>query len=175
MLKYGCKYIGIGGLVAVQPRERREWLDDLFLRLCDKDGFPTVKTHGFGMTAMVLMFRYPWYSVDSTKWVQTTANGEIFLPHSVDGEFLFDQMPSTIAISAKHANSVEGRPQADQLTPAHRQLLDKWLDFCGTSYEDCRTSYFNRALVNVSFFREVGRVKALKPFKPYTVKQQGLL
>lgn len=176
MLKHGCTYIGVGGLVAVQPKERRAWLDDFFARICGPDGLPTVKTHGFGMTALVLMFRYPWYSVDSTKWVQTTAYGEIFLPQLVDGAFVFDQVPSTIAISGKHEKSVEGRPQADALPPAHRRILDEWLVFCGSSYEDCRTSHYHRALVNVTFFREVSRARTLRPFKPHTSsRQQGLL
>lgn len=177
MLRYGCTYIGVGGLVAVQPKERRAWLDEFFTRICDKDGFPSVKTHGFGLTALVLMFRYPWYSVDSTKWVQTAAFGEIFLPQMGPDGFMFDQMPGTIGISAKHEKSIEGRPWADALSPTMRALLDRWLHYCGTDYEACRTHHHDRALVNVTFFREVSQVKDSRPFRPYSTggQQQRLL
>lgn len=174
MLRYGCTYIGVGGLVAVQPKERRAWLDEFFTRICDKNGFPTVKTHGFGMTALVLMFRYPWHSVDSTKWLQTAAYGEIFLPQTGPAGFVFDQVPSTIAISAKHEKSIEGRPQADALPRATRATLDKWLTFCGTTYEGCRTHHHDRALVNITFFREVSLVKMSRAFQPYSFGGQQM-
>ncbi len=175
MLEYGCGYIGIGGLVGVPSRDRRAWLDDLFLRLCDKDGYPTVKTHGFGMTALVLMFRYPWHSVDSTYWIKTTANGGVFLPQLVDGEFVFDQVPAVITVSATNPKASQDQKHGDSLPPAHRKILDQWLSFCGKSYAECKDNYFHRAVVNVTFFREVSRVKMNRPFQPYAVRQQGLL
>lgn len=175
MIKHGCTYIGIGGLVSVPTRERRAWLDDLFLRICDKEGFPTIKTHGFGMTAMVLMFRYPWHSVDSTTWIKVTANGAIYLPQLVDDEFVFDQTPSMITVSASNPKANQDQKHGDSLPPAHRAILDRWLAFCGKTYAECKDNYYHRAVVNVTFFREVSKVKANRPFKPYTVRQQGLL
>ena len=69
MLAYGCPYIGIGGLVGIPSDKRRLWLDRVFTRITDDKGMPIVKTHGFGMTSVPLIFRYPWYSVDSTTWI----------------------------------------------------------------------------------------------------------
>lgn len=175
MLAHGCDYVGIGGLVSVPSKERRAWLDDLFLRICDADGFPKVKTHGFGMTALVLMFRYPWHSVDSTTWIKITANGAVYLPQLVDGEFVFDQTPSVIVVSANNPKANQDQKHGDSLPPAHRAILDRWLAYCGKTYEECKDNYFHRAVVNVTFFREVSRAKMGRPFKPYTVRQQGLL
>lgn len=175
MLAHGCDYIGIGGLVSVPSKERRAWLDDLFLRICDAEGFPKVKTHGFGMTALVLMFRYPWHSVDSTTWIKITANGAVYLPQLVDGEFVFDQTPSVIVVSANNPKANQDQKHGDSLPPAHRAILDRWLAYCGKTYEECKDNYFHRAVVNVTFFREVSKAKMNKPFKPYTVRQQGLL
>jgi hypothetical protein len=175
MLDHGATYIGIGGLVGVQTKERRIWLDDLFSRICDAQGFPKVKTHGFGMTAMVLMFRYPWYSVDSTTWIKITANGAVYLPQLVDGEFVFDQVPSIITVSASNPKANQDLKHGDSLPPAHRAVLDRWLSFCGKSYEECKDNYFHRAVVNVTFFREVSRTKAGRPFLPHGPRQQGLL
>ncbi len=175
MLTFGCSYIGVGGLVAVPSKDRRAWLDDFFLRICDAEGYPTVKTHGFGMTALVLMFRYPWHSVDSTTWIKITANGAIYLPQLVDDQFVFDQTPSVITVSASNPKANQDQKHGDSLPPAHREILDRWLAFCGKTYAECKDNYFHRAVVNVTFFREVSRVKTGRPFKPYTVRQQGLL
>lgn len=42
------------------------WLDKVFSEyICDKDGYPKVKTHGLGLTTVNMLIRYPWYSVDS--------------------------------------------------------------------------------------------------------------
>jgi len=175
MLEYGCDYIGIGGLVAVPSGQRRYWLDQLFSRICDGEGIPYVKTHGFGMTAVPLIFRYPWHSVDSTTWIKITANGGVYLPQLVKGEFVFDQNPTIITVSASNPKASEADKHGDSLPPSHRAILDRWLHFCGKTYQQCKDSYFHRATVNVCFFREVSAAKALRPFKPNAARQQGFL
>ena len=60
-------YIAIGGMVG-QPREKI----DEFLRKCFliiKKYWP-VKIHGFGITALPLLLKFPFYSVDSSSWLQ---------------------------------------------------------------------------------------------------------
>lgn len=175
MIAHGCTYIGIGGLAPIKTKERRIWLDDLFLRICDADGFPRVKTHGFGMTALVLMFRYPWHSVDSTTWFRMAGNGHIYMPHHADGAFVFNQIPIAITVSNASALADQGYRHGNSLPPAHRKLLDQWLAMCGKTYDECANNYFHRAVVNATFFREVGKAKLGQPFKPYTVRQQGFL
>ena len=86
----GYGYICLGGMVPETTPYLREWLDHVWHRyLTDKDGRPRVKVHGFGLTATSLMFRYPWFSVDSTAWVMTSQFGGIMLdmPH---GDFKID-------------------------------------------------------------------------------------
>jgi len=151
------------------------WLDDLFLRICDEQGRPKVKTHGFGMTALVLMFRYPWHSVDSTTWIKITSTGGVYLPQMVDDQFVFDQTPSVITVSASNPKASQDQKHGDSLPPAHRAILDRWLAFCGKTYAECKENYFHRAVVNVTFFREVSKVKAARPFQPHGARQQGLL
>lgn len=168
MLSYGCDYIGIGGLVGVPADKRVMWLDPLFDRLTDADGMPIVKTHGFGMTAIPLIFRYPWYSVDSTTWIKITANGAVYLPQIGEDGWCFDQIPEIINVS-----TAGGKPT--QLSPAIRRFLDEWLSFCGKTYEEVCASYFHRATVNVTFFREVSRLKATRPFNKRALRQAGLL
>src|SRR5690606_10362350 len=63
-------YITLGGMVPISPQQLKIWLDRIWGRyLTNEDGTPKVRVHGFGMTSVPLMARYPWYSVDSSSWV----------------------------------------------------------------------------------------------------------
>lgn len=76
----GHDYIFLGGMVAESSVFLREWLDHIWEKfLTNPDGTPKVKIHGFGLTTLDLMLRYPWYSVDSTSWVLKSRYGMIFL------------------------------------------------------------------------------------------------
>lgn len=174
MLAYGCKYIGIGGLVHVPGPMRRHWLDRVFKRLTDAQGLPIVKTHGFGMTAVPLIFRYPWHSIDSTTWIQITANGAVYLPAMVNDEFVFDQVPSTVTVSTRNPKQASGGKAANTMSPAMRAILDRWLAACGKTYAEVISNYYHRAVVNVTYFKMVGEAKAVRPFLPDGVRKQSL-
>lgn len=75
------EYITIGGMVPISTPQLILWLDRLWAEhLTNADGTPKIRVHGFGLTSLPLMFRYPWYSVDSSTWVQWAANGMILVP-----------------------------------------------------------------------------------------------
>lgn len=79
-LDEGYDYIFIGGMVAESTPKLLERLDYLWHRyLTNPDGTPKVKVHGFGLTTEVLMFRYPWFSVDSTSWVMSSRFGSMLM------------------------------------------------------------------------------------------------
>jgi len=81
-LDRGYKYIGLGGLArkALNP-ECQNWLDRIFDRICDTpDRTPSVKVHGFGVTGFRWLFRYPWYSIDSTSWRFHASYGSVIVP-----------------------------------------------------------------------------------------------
>lgn len=83
LVKYldeGYDYIFIGGLVPETTKWLEGWLDHIWHHyLTNPDGTARVKVHGFGLTSLPLMFRYPWESVDSTSWLMTSNFGAIFL------------------------------------------------------------------------------------------------
>lgn len=174
ILNYGCDYVGIGGLVGIPGPLRRRWLDQLFLRITDKAGQPIVKTHGFGMTAVPLVFRYPWYSIDSTTWIQITSNGCVYLPAMVDGEFVFDRVPQTVTVSSRNPKQMVGGKSAATMSKGMREILDRWLTFCGKTYDEVVDHYYHRAVVNVTFFRMVAEAKADRPFTVASLRNQSL-
>lgn len=74
-------YISIGGMVGVSLKRTMFALDRIWEKyLTHSDGSPKIKIHGFGITSLPAMLRYPWHSVDSSTWVQWSAAGMILLP-----------------------------------------------------------------------------------------------
>ncbi len=100
LLKYmaeGYDYIFLGGMVPETSKYLKEWLDHIFGKyLTRKDGSAKIKVHGFGLTTVDLMRRYPWYSVDSTSWVLAGRFGNIYLdlPHGDAKIYISDQSPA---------------------------------------------------------------------------------
>jgi hypothetical protein len=75
------EYITLGGMVPISTPNLFLWLDRLWEKyLCDGSGRPRLKVHGFGLTSIPLMKRYPWFSVDSSSWVQISSVGSVLHP-----------------------------------------------------------------------------------------------
>jgi len=84
-------YIAIGGVAGTGQtiQVQRDYLDRLWSRyLVDSEGYPKVKVHAFGITSIVLLPRYPWFSADSTSWIQTARFGGVLIPIWKDGKYV---------------------------------------------------------------------------------------
>lgn len=139
------EYITLGGMVPISKPQLKLWLDRIWSQyLCDKNGRPKIKVHGFGMTNFELMRRYPWYSVDSSSWVQIGSMGNILIPGL-----------GTISISdTSPAIKEEGR-HAETLTPLQRSGLVHQIAKRGFEYERLMTEYVSRWAFNMATFREM--------------------
>ena len=71
-------YIALGGMVPIPSKTLIHWLDFVWEYLCDEEGRPKIKVHGFGMTTRHLIKRYPWFSIDSTSPIIGAAMGRIY-------------------------------------------------------------------------------------------------
>jgi hypothetical protein len=127
-LKKGYDYISLGGMVPISTPDLIVWLDHLFTNnLTDSKGMPKIKVHGFGLTSFVLMFRYPWYSVDSTSWVVTGRLGSIFIPVFRGGKWDFSKPPLKIAVSSKSPSLKEAGKHISTLSPLQKKILLSYL------------------------------------------------
>jgi hypothetical protein len=81
-LERDYEHIAFGGLVTDERSELHQWLSRMFDKyICNTpDRKPQYKVHGFGMTSLKIMLKYPWFSVDSTSWVLTGRFGSVFVP-----------------------------------------------------------------------------------------------
>lgn len=100
-------YFCLGGMaVGYNKSDRNSFIDRCFSIICDTpENIPKAKVHGFGMTSLSLLFRYPWYSVDSTAWVMTSRMGSIFVPVMKEGQFDYEHPPIKVTVSNRSGGS----------------------------------------------------------------------
>lgn len=143
-------YITIGGMVPISTPQLKLWLDRLWKDyLTDENGFPVVKVHGFGLTSLPLMMRYPWYSVDSSTWVQWAANGMILVPGTV-GQVDVSSKSSRRKIRGQHMDSV---------SPLETAAIEKSIRSFGGDPDRLRDLYFSRWAWNAFAFPYYARQK----------------
>lgn len=167
-------YFCLGGMASASTDVRVAFLDKCWYIICDnKDHQPRNKVHGFGMTSHKLMFRYPWYSVDSTSWTQTAGFGNIFIPRSTDkAEFDFTVSPYKISVSEESPGKSDYDAHIDTVTNTVRKHILKYLHLVNSTEAGVRASYWDRRYVNVTVF--VGISKALtwpRTFKPKLINR----
>lgn len=123
------EYIALGGLVGKRAAELQTSLDYYFREfICGPDGTPKVKVHGFGMTALGLMWRYPWYSVDSTAWVMHSRTGSILVPRP-DGKGGYDYRkdPWKISTSTSSPSAHTDDFHLDNMSPMVKAVVLAYL------------------------------------------------
>ena len=117
-------YIALGGMVPISSKDLSVWLDELFRDfICDSKGMPTCKIHGFGLTSLRLMFRYPWYSTDSTSWVMTSRMGGVMIPRYKSGKWIYDENSWKISVSSRSPDKVEAGKHIDTFPAQQRQHI----------------------------------------------------
>ena len=124
ILSRGYDYISLGGMVPISTGDLIHWLDYLFKTyLCDQEGMPKVKVHGFGLTSLRLMLRYPWMSVDSTSWVVTGRMGSIYIPRYRDGKWIYDEESWKVAVSNRSPGNKEAGKHITTMSPMEKKIL----------------------------------------------------
>ena len=120
-------YISFGGMVPEHGNSLVMWLDRMFRDyVCGPDGMPKCKVHGFGMTTHDLLWRYPWYSVDSASWVFAGRNGVILVPRKINGEYNYQERAWTVTVSDKsgEAKKTEGKHFNSFSKTEQKQIVD---------------------------------------------------
>lgn len=127
-------YITIGGMVPITTPQLYLWLDRIWDRyLTNSAGQPKLKVHGFGLTTIGLMERYPWYSVDSSSWVQIAANGAIYIRKW--GTIFISKGSPTVKYAGRHL---------DNIPEAQRKAIIREIESMGYSIERLQTDYIAR-------------------------------
>ena len=163
LVKYldeGYDYIFLGGMVPETTGYLIDWLDHIWDRyLALPNGEARVRIHGFGLTTFELMERYPWFSLDSTSWVQKGMFGLILI--NINGK------PMTLPLSKVGHGSKDENKSLWSLDNFTRDLLIKQISAEGFNPEELATMYGMRDKWNIRFYR-----KYMQTLRPTFVRKQ---
>lgn len=147
-------YVTIGGMVPISTPQLIHWLDRIWERyLCDPSGRPRVRVHGFGLTSLPLMKRYPWFSVDSSTWVMWSANGMLLVPGV--GQVNVSSKSSSRKIEGQHLNTY---------TPPQREAILNQIRAIGFDPDRLADEYCSRWAFNAWSFQEEGKLSTIERF-----------
>lgn len=118
-------YFAIGGMALKSSAVRLESFDYIFALICPASNnfLPTRKIHGFGMTSLDLMLRYPWWSVDSTSWVLTGRFGSVYVPRKRQGKYDYLQNPWKINVSNRSPKTSEEGQHYETFSLMEKQII----------------------------------------------------
>lgn len=157
------EYITLGGMVPISTPNLLLWLDRLWEKyLTDGAGRAKIRVHGFGLTTIKLMERYPWYSVDSSSWVQISSVGSILHPDY-----------GVIAISSTSPNRKQEGRHFDTLSNIEQSHLIHEFARLGYTMSELRTSYLARRCFCMWAYCELNR-RISSIGKMFQNEQQGL-
>jgi hypothetical protein len=141
-------YITIGGLVGRSAKDATVWLDRMWEKhMLDGSGRAKLKVHAFGMTSPELMKRYPWFSVDSSSWIQAAAFGSVFTSEH-----------GPIAVSKDSPSKHDVGRHLTTLSPIERQSVELMLERKGFNYERLSSVYESRACYNCLGYMELNKL-----------------
>jgi len=128
------EYFCIGGMArGFNFSTRLSFLDKCFELVCDQPSrLPKAKVHGFGMTSLKLLLRYPWYSVDSTSWLVTGRNGSVFVPFYSYKEkrYIYNENSMKVTVSNR-SPKMKTNNHIETLTENKRKVILKYFESKG--------------------------------------------
>ncbi len=159
------EYITLGGMVGSSTKQLCIWLDRIWDRyLVDGSGKPRLKVHGFGITAVPIMERYPWFSVDSSSWIQSAAFGSIITPQW-----------GPLSVSDKSPSRHDAGQHVCNLTQIQQDQVLQMLEQNGFTYERLSTVYESRAAFNLWAFGVINAMmNAANNYEKFTARVQEL-
>lgn len=141
-------YITIGGMVRTSAEDVMKWLDRIWENyMIDGSGRPRLKVHAFGVTTVSLMERYPWWSVDSSSWIQAAAFGSVFTSEM-----------GVICVSEKSPSRHVAGQHASTLSDIQAQAVFDMFERKGFNYERLSSVYESRAILNLLGYRELNDI-----------------
>jgi hypothetical protein len=166
MITEGEPYVGISTAKDLTKTDHREWLDRVFTMITDSRGVPYIKTHGFGVTAIDILLRYPWYTSDSTTWALAAGYGLIYIPVFDKGKFDYSRVPTRIIMSGREQQAWSSvQRQFDSLGPQMQAVVTDYLAHVGhLSVEQVRYDADARRRAMLCYFEDFVSHYKIKPF-----------
>lgn len=126
-------YICISGAKDRASAKRREFYHNIFQIIRESDN-KDVKVHCLGCSTFGDLSLFPFYSSDSTTWLQLSNNGNI-------------QDKSSVAVSEIALKNAENAARLNYLAPQIKFNCERF----GVDFEQLKTSYTARSIYNIRF------------------------
>lgn len=126
-------YICISGAKDRAPKDRRDWYHKCF-DIIRTSNNPNVKVHCLGCSTYSDLMLFPFYSSNSSTWVQVAAMGSI-------------QDYSTIAVSEQALKNADNLHRFKSVLPVLKQRCELFK----LNIEDLKVSYTHRDIYNCEF------------------------
>jgi hypothetical protein len=137
VLDRGYDYIGFSATSLASRTAGVAWYNAMWSRVINEDGLPTVKVHGFGETSPEILYRYPWYSIDSATWGHCSRYGLIVTPVWSAQGLRYDLPPQYFYAANKENHRARGDEKDLRIIDsAVRERLEEYLQSIGTSIEE---------------------------------------
>lgn len=187
----GYEFIAIGGLVGSAGQNTCQgWLDRAFDLLCrTPNGNPAVNIHGFGITDLSILLRYPWFSVDSASWTKVAAYGNILVPRWKAGKYIFGvhkELPYLLKTSMDSPDKKHGT-HALTMSPEGLRIVKRWCSHIGVPFGELdgtkiishgvTTHHAERRVANLHFFELLRKSvpKYPRPFRSEVARSFGIV
>lgn len=122
------EYFAIGG-IAHNPgmSGRIQVLDRVWHYITDDNGKPYNKIHGLGLAAPQLIFRYPWFSVDTSSYMDYGQYGIIIMPKKKINGYNYNTAPVKVFVTARSPKRQKDGTHFDNLSQAEQKFVLKYL------------------------------------------------
>jgi hypothetical protein len=133
--------------------------------LVDSTGYPKVRVHGLGITALELVAAFNWYSVDSSSWVRYGGEfGVCLIPMNSSTGYALDQPPLRVSVTSRSSHR---KNHIDNLGQPLRSQVREYVEWRGfrlgkgedgdDDYEQgLRNSEPMRNQLNAIYYAEMG-------------------
>lgn len=142
------EYIGIGGMGQDVHKQSfpKYHADAAFTILCgNKRSAPANKVHGFAVTSIDWIKRYPWFSVDSATPRIQAGYGILFTPPIVKGKFDYTGPPNRYFLTGLSGMSTAyagNKYHASALKDEDRETFERYLEECLPNYKLGESKFF---------------------------------
>jgi hypothetical protein len=159
-------YIGLSPANDHTTDSKLYWLDDCMRHVTNRDGWPIIRFHGFGITSIRAIIRYPWYSVDSASWVLFSRYGTLLVPK--DDDQFYSKPPFTIFVGQGSPERRQAGKHFEQFTPNYQKYILKYIESKGFTFEQVSEDHRQRDLLNLCFYLDL---QSLRPEWPWPFRK----
>lgn len=150
------EYIGIGGRHGVATELQERYFNEIFAIVQRSDN-PNVKIHAFGMTILRVLEQYPFYSADSTTWLQLGINGNI--------------LTKNYGIVTVSDRSKFNKDNGNAFPPEAKERLIAEIESNGYTLEEVSTNYKKRLMYNIDVLLDWAKNYKYKGPKTFVSKK----